>query len=218
MGSIVAGRWQLESFQQGEALMKFLDRALRLVRADAHGVMDQLEERSLLLKQHLREAEVEITRKRVRLEALEDEEMEVAQEATRRERQHALLDEDVELALAGDKEDLARFAVKRLLPVRDALRSLQERGDAIRRERARLAERLMEQQEQFEELRQEVASRLASGRREKAAREASDGASPACGGDSVLDGQGGRAADEEVELELLRRRGLATAGASEGCA
>ena len=198
--------------------MKFLDRALRLVRADAHGVMDQLEERSLLLKQHLREAEVEITRKRVRLEALEDEEREVAQEATRLERQHALLDEDVELALAGDKQNLARFAVKRLLPVRDALRSLQERGDEIRRERARLAERLTLQQEQFEQLRQEVASRLASARREKAAREASDGASPACGADAVLDGHGGRAADEEVELELLRRRGLATAGASEGCA
>ena len=39
--------------------MKFLDRALRMVRADAHGIMDQLEERSLLLKQHLREAELE---------------------------------------------------------------------------------------------------------------------------------------------------------------
>ena len=41
--------------------MKFLDRMALLVKADAHGVMDQLEERSLLVKQHLREAELELT-------------------------------------------------------------------------------------------------------------------------------------------------------------
>lgn len=191
--------------------MKFLARALRLVRADAHGVMDQLEERSLLLKQHLREAEVEITRKRVRLEALEDEERQVDQETLAAERQLALLDEDVELALAGDKDDLARFAIKRLLPVRDSLRALGERGQAIRQERQRLAERLCEQQEQFDELRQEVAARLAAARREKQAREASDGCAFA---DSALSGRGvASAADEEVELELLRRRGVSTATA-----
>ena len=196
--------------------MKFLDRALRLVRADAHGVMDQLEEHSLLLKQHLREAEVEITRKRVRLEALEEEERQVEQETIHLDRQLALLDEDVELALAGDKEDLARFAVKRLLPVRASLRSLHESGEALRRERARVAERLVEQQEQFEELRREVSVRLANARREKAAREACDRTSPRKAVDSLLEGSGASiTADEEVELELMRRRDLAAANASE---
>ena len=46
--------------------MKILDRMGLLMRADAHGVMDQLEERSLLLKQHLREAELELDHKRAR--------------------------------------------------------------------------------------------------------------------------------------------------------
>ena len=78
--------------------MKFLDRALRLVRADAHGVIDQLEEQSLLLKQHLREAEVELTRKRVRAEALEEEERQLAREIKQAECQLSRLDEDVELA------------------------------------------------------------------------------------------------------------------------
>ena len=195
--------------------MKFLDRALRLVRADAHGVMDQLEERSLLLKQHLREAEVEITRKRVRVEALEEEERQVGQEAIRLERQLAGLDEDIELALAGDKEDLARFAVKRLLPVRDSLRVLRERGEEIREERVQLSERLDAQEEQFEELRQEVAARLVTARREKAAREARDGCSALADADSTL--AGSRVAgvsDEEVELELLRRREAAVCAAA----
>jgi phage shock protein A len=51
--------------------MRILDRMGLMIRADAHGVMDQLEERSLLLKQHLREAELELDRKRARLEARE---------------------------------------------------------------------------------------------------------------------------------------------------
>ena len=193
--------------------MKFLDRALRLVRADAHGVMDQLEERSLLLKQHLREAEVELTRKRVRLEALEEEERQVGQETIRYERQLAILDEDAELALAGEKDELARFAVKRLLPVRDSLRALRERGEAIRQERARVAERLVEQQDQFEELRLEVSARLAAAQRERAARQARDDRA-FVDADCTLAGSRAVTADEEVELELLRRRGALAA--SEG--
>ncbi len=200
--------------------MKFLDRALRLVRADAHGVMDQLEERSLLLKQHLREAEVEITRKRVRAEALEEQERQIGQEVIRLERQLGTLDEDVELALVGDKEELARFAVKRLLPVRAALRALRERGERVRQDRARLAERLVEQEGQFEELRLEVSTRLAAAQREKAAREARSGCSGLAGSESTPAGSGASgtsgASDEEVELELLRRRGLAAAGAAKG--
>ncbi len=188
--------------------MKFLDRALRLIRADAHGVMDQLEENSLLLKQHLREAEVEITRKRIRVEALEEEERQIAEESARLEGQLGQLDEDVELALAGDKEDLARFAVKRLLPVRGALQNLRERGETIQRERERVASRLSEQQEQFEELRRDVGVRLAAAQRERAAQAAGAGCGATLDADSVLVGKRASASDEEVELELLRRRGL----------
>ena len=39
--------------------MKFFDRLTTLIKADAHGVVDALEERSLLLRQHVREAELE---------------------------------------------------------------------------------------------------------------------------------------------------------------
>ena len=92
--------------------MKFLARALRLVRADAHGVMDQLEERSLLLKQHLREAEVEITRKRVRVEALEEGERRVDRETGCAERQLALLDEALHVGLVVDQSPSGQFGRK----------------------------------------------------------------------------------------------------------
>jgi phage shock protein A len=170
--------------------MRFLERMALLLKADAHGVIDQLEERSLLAKQHLREAELELTRKRARLEALEEEERCLAEDAARLEARVRSLDEDVELALAGEQQELARFAVRRLLPERDALRGLRARSEEIRADRARIAERLEEQERELEELRSRVRARLAVEAREEPRAPFADPA----------------VADEEVELELLRRR------------
>ena len=172
--------------------MRWIDRLATLMKADAHGVLEQLEERSLLAKQHLREAELELTRKRARCEALEDEVRRVAEEASRLETEITSLDEDVELALSGDKEELARFSVRKLLPKRRALEQLRQRGSELTEEHQRLQGRLETQEAQLEELKRKVRTRLAAER-------ASD-----------LEGSVAElpAADEEVELELLRRRGI----------
>ena len=98
--------------------MKILDRLTLLVKADAHGVLEQLEERSLLAKQHLREAELELQHKRARRTALAEEERRAAEDADRLEAAVARIDEDVRLALEREREDLARFAIRKLLPRR----------------------------------------------------------------------------------------------------
>jgi phage shock protein A len=170
--------------------MKLIDRITTLMKADAHGVLEQLEERSLLAKQHLREAELELTRKRARCEALEDEARRVAEEADRLAMEIESLDEDVELALRGEKEELARFSVRKLLPKRRALEQLRQRGAEIGEERQRLQGRLDAQDAELEQLKRQVRARLAADR------------DPGTGG-SVAELP---AADEEVELELLRRR------------
>src|SRR5262245_41741786 len=106
--------------------MRLIDRMPTMLKADAHGVVAAPEDRSLLLKQYVREAELEVDRKRVALEALRDEEKRLRESLARAEEESRLLDEDVTLALAGGKDDLARFAIRRLLPRRKeaaALRS-----------------------------------------------------------------------------------------------
>ena len=80
--------------------------------------MDALEERSLLLRQHLREAELELLQKRARVEALTEEEARLRDELARCGKRIAALDEDITLALDGGKEDLARFAIRRVIPER----------------------------------------------------------------------------------------------------
>jgi phage shock protein A len=165
-----------------------------LVKADAHGVLEQLEERSLLVKQHLREAEIELDRKRARSEALEEEERNLGDEGSRIRDEIAALDEDVELALSGGKEELARYAVRRLLPKRRALDELARRRSEIADARERLETTLREQEAQFEELKRSARIKLAQ-----------QGETPC---------PEPQAADEEVELELLRRRAGAVGEAS----
>jgi len=179
--------------------MKLFDRLSLLVKSDAHGIMDGLEERSLLLKQNLREAELELTRKRARAEAREEEERRLGDETEHLETQLRSLDEDVELALSGDKEELARFAVRRLLPLREARDGARSRMAEIAESRARLCQRLEVQEREFEQLKSQVRCRLAAAAEERE--------SPGPLSAAVM--------DEEVELELLRRR--RAAGTEEGC-
>jgi phage shock protein A len=178
--------------------MKITERLNRLVRSDVHGMLEQLEERSLLLKQHLREAEMELARKRAEAEALEEEERRLGEELARSEEAVRALDEDVELALAEGQDDLARFAVRRLLPRRKAADELKRRTAEVADARQRLGERLEQQTRELEELRERVRLRLAAAREERERR------TPEVSEVGV--------ANEEVDLELLRRRSAGHAG------
>jgi phage shock protein A len=168
------------------------DRIGRLLAADAHGIVESLEERSLLLKQYLREAELELNRKRARLETVRDEEKRLRDAIARAEEEVRALDEDVALALAAGKDDLARFAIRRLLPRRAEAKTLGTRLAERTAEAAALAERIEVQQAQLETLRARVRAELA--------REAAGVEAPPWGGGTTV------VADEDVELELMRRR------------
>jgi phage shock protein A len=171
--------------------MRLFDRLTTLVKADAHGVVDALEERSLLLRQHVREAELELLQKRARVEALAEEEARLRDERERCSRRMAALDEDIALALDGEKEDLARFAIRRMIPDRRARSALDARIGEVAETRQKIAERLELQEQQFEALRQRARLHL-----QETDRDAGD----------LRDVTEPAVADEEVELELLRRR------------
>lgn len=162
-----------------------------LLKADAHGVIESLEERSLLLKQYVREAEIELNQKRARLEAVRDEEKRLREVLTRQEDEMRALDEDIALALAGGKDDLARFAIRRLIPRRNEAKALRGQLEQRGREGQALADRLAAQEAQFENLRVRVRAELAH------AGEAHSTSPWSC--EAVV-------ADEEVEIELMRRR------------
>jgi phage shock protein A len=170
--------------------LKLFDRLTTLFKADAHGVIESLEERSLLLKQYLREAEIELNRKRARLEAVHEEEKRLREALLRHEDEIRALDEDIGLALSGGKDELARFAIRRLIPRRNDVKALRAQIEQRAAEAQGLAERLAAQEAQFESLRSRVRSELVH---------ASDSGLPTWPGEAGV-------AEEEVEIELLRRR------------
>ncbi len=161
-----------------------MDRITTLLAADAHGVVDALEERSLLVRQHLREAEQDLARKRARLAASSEEERRLGAAIERCEARIAKLDADVALALGEGREALARFAIRQLLPLRDQATELEAKRAQCAQTRERLAETLDAQESALEALRRRARAALAED-------VALSCASSAC--------------DEAVEIELLRR-------------
>jgi phage shock protein A len=176
--------------------IRLFDRIATLLKADAHGVVESLEERSLLLKQYVREAEIELNQKQARLEAVREDEKRLREQLARQEEEVRSLDEDIALALAGGKDDLARFAIRRLLPRRNEVAALRAQIEQRSAEGQALADSVAAQQAQFDSLRTRVRAELARGR---------ELGPSAWTCDAVV-------ADEEVEIELMRRRQSAGGG------
>jgi phage shock protein A len=171
--------------------LKLVNRITQLVKADAHGVVDALEDKSLLLKQHVREAELDLLQKRARVKALGEEAERLDQEVARGREDLAQLEDDIAIALEEKQEDLARFSIRKLIPARKELAGLERVRADVGEERAKLAELVALQEAQLLELKQRVGARLAEFAKEP-------------GDVDVFFGP--TVSDEEVELELLRRR------------
>ena len=174
--------------------MGFFSRLTTLLKADAHGVVDALEDRALLLRQHVREAAAELERKKSRLGAFEVEERDLVAEAAAIQQGQEKLEADVQLALDDDKEELARFAIRKLLPLGRRAASIERRLEALRCDRDELAAELERQEADLAELESRAQAYLSRLERPEGAHREGE----ACWWEPV--------ADEEVELELLRRR------------
>lgn len=176
--------------------MSFLTRVSTLLKADAHGMVDAVEDRALLLKQHLREAESEVGRKRARKDALESEQRELGEEAKRAEKEITRLEDDISLAMKGEKEDLARFAIKKLLTFRHRREQVKRQIQRVTEEREELVKALEKQERELEELRIRVQGYLAKVRSQQE--------DEPCFVEPVIE-------EQDVELELLRRKQAAGA-------
>jgi phage shock protein A len=181
---------------------KLFDRIMTLVKADAHGLLESLEERSLLLKQYVREAEMALDRKRARVETLRGEEKRLRHELEHLRGEITGLDGDIQLAIERGKEDVARFAIRRLIPRRNQARILEAQLNARIEERQLLEKRVEIQREQFEALRARARAELS--------REP-ESAAPA---GAVVREPISHVPEEEVELELMRRRPATAGGGS----
>ena len=96
--------------------MGIFSRVIRLCKADLHGMMDQLEDKDLLLKQHLREMQAIIAHRQARIDQLEETLGAVERDLAEYGEQVETLENDLDLAVASGKDDIARMLIRKRHP------------------------------------------------------------------------------------------------------
>ena len=177
--------------------MGIMTRMVRLCKADVHGVMDQLEDKGLLLRQYLREMETSLGHKEQQANALAQRIGRLTGQIARHGQEMRKLERDLVLALEKEKDDIARMLIRRRRALETESSIVKQQIEALTQEKTRLAETLSNQRLQYETLRARAdayCSQAADRLFETASR-------PNAETIHSLD-----PGDEEIELELLARK------------
>ena len=177
--------------------MGIMTRFMRLCKADIHGVMDQLEDKDLLLKQYLRDMEEELSRKEAKLRKMVVSRDKTQQDYEKHSEECKKLDQDIDAAIRKDKDEIARMLIKKIKPLANHCDGLGHHIQALGREIRQFNECIEEQRLQHEQL--QLRAREYFHRMEREQWEKNISATiPAV----AL----GEPCTEEVELELLKRK------------
>ena len=177
--------------------MGILSRLLRLCKADVHGVMDQLEDKGLVLKQYLREMEENLKQKEQRLACLGGTIRQIEGDLNLRREELQKLELDLELAVGKDKDDIARMLIRKRRTIQGTAELLAQRLEGIKQERAHLKETLDRQRLQYAQFQVKVA-----GYCRQAELNPIGPATTAMDPDMAWK----MPTEEEIELELLQRK------------
>jgi len=177
--------------------MGIMTRMLRLCKADVHGVMDQLEDKDLLLKQYLREMEDSLEKKERQIHGMTRNAEQLQRRVVRHREEMEKLETDLNLALEKGKDDIARMLIRRRRSLETACRCLKDRHEAIAEEKSALSATLADQRLQYETLK----ARADAYCRQADQRSWAKGSGVRNEEWSLIDPK-----EEEVELELLQRK------------
>ena len=184
-------------------MMGLLTRAIRLCKADLHGVMDQIENQELLLKQHLRDMHAALMHKEAKLKQICRARDQARQEYEKADKQREGLEMDLEIALKNDKDDIGRMLIKKLKPLIGIQADRRRHIDRLSQDIKHLRDKIEQQQLQFEQLQQKATEYF-----HRAEQKSWEDIGP-------VDPTGFAAHDlseEEIELELLLRKEVIKGG------
>ena len=184
--------------------MALLTRMIRLFKADINGVMDQIENQGLLLKQHLRDMEASLVQKETKLKKIGLRMDQAQQEYKKGQKECTNLELDLEVAIKKDKDDIARMLIKKLKPLTRIQTERSNHIDLLNREIVEFKENIDQQRLQYEQLKQQATEYFH--RIEKQNRENTWLSIP-------TDFRVHDLSAEEIELELLQRKEAIKGGA-----
>ena len=177
--------------------MGITTRLIRIFKADIHGVMDQFEDKELLLKQYLRDMEDALAEKEACLKKVT-----VARTLAQRENENygleiEKMEQDLTIALEKDRDDIARLLIKKIIPLNKLRKRVRQHIDSLDHEIASMKDGIDQQRIQYEDLKhrsRQYFRKVDQTTREKAGTIFNPG------------DIGEDLSNEEIELELLQRK------------
>lgn len=177
--------------------MGIMTRILRLWKADIHGVMDQLEDKELLLKQYLREMENDLQKKEGRVQQLADASRKINNDLCTRRQEIDKLEKDLMLALRKENDEIAKTLIRKQRIELKHCEHLQQQCKILTEEKEQLSELLDEQRLQYASLKAKAATYRCQGQN-NSFTEADTIFSEASNAFTV--------GEDEIDLELMRRK------------
>ena len=177
--------------------MAIIARIVKIFKADIHGVMDRLEDRRLLLKQHLRDMEEVLHRKEAKLRKMTAGHNQKQKELADYRQQWEALDHDLTVALRKKKDDIARMLIRKMKPLENMSEELTRHLNALNEEMIQFENHLKQQRLRYEQLKYRTTEYLRRTQMQQWERDVIDPFS--------ADGYEAPT-DEEIELELLKRK------------
>jgi phage shock protein A len=166
--------------------------------------MDQIEDQGLILKQCLREMAASLARKQARLSKMNAAHQEVAGELRKYRREREKIEQDIRAALEKDRDGIARLLIRKLKTAERHIDTLEAQEDSLERRIEAAKESLDNQRQEYEriQLRSETYLQRTEARpwEEAISRAAPEDVHCAV-------------AEEEIELELIRRKEAMKGGA-----
>ena len=177
--------------------MGILNRLIRIFKADIHGVMDQFEDKGLLLKQYLRDMEDALSEKETGLMKATVARTQAQQEDENYGLEIEKLEHDLMSALKRDRDDIARLLIKKIIPLKKLRKHVRQHIDNLDHEITAMKDGIDQQRIQYEDLK--LRSRQYFHRADQTVWEkAGTIFNPGDVSDDL--------SNEEIELELLQRK------------
>ena len=186
--------------------MGVLSRLYRLCKADVHGVMDQLEDKELLLKQYLREMEENLKQKEACLVRTDETIRQIQGNLSLRREELQKLEKDLDHAVGMGKDGIARILIRKRRTLQSGVELLEQGLQRLEEERCRIQETLHGQRLQYDQLKVQVA-----GFCRQMAVSSPEGLGLPPEGPWIWKAP----TEEEIELELLERKQLLQQGGAQ---
>jgi phage shock protein A len=177
--------------------MAIIARIVKIFKADIHGVMDQFENKGLLLKQYLREMEEALHFKEAKLQKMTTSRHHRLQDLDRYKQQRETLEHDLTMAVRKNKDDIARMLIKRMKPLENLDEELSRHVKELDEEIDQFEKHLQQQRLKYEKLKNRSTEFLHKTQLQKWQKEAA--------GPFSYDSSG-ELSEQQIELELLKRK------------